>query len=201
MTEARIGRLVAACLHQAIADELPQRLDFYDHWLKSETLRDRAIGQAPLAAVIGFLRTEGADHDRVMARAGTLAAEWTVASMSPFRRRVIGWLPRALRARSAMRIVRGLVRDACSTSRAATRVRGRSATLEVTDSLFCASREASSAPLCAFYLAAATGVLRAIGFPSQGRLDGCRAAGRPSCVVTLALAEPAVTAPDPAIAA
>ena len=81
------------------------------------------------------------------------------------------------------------------------RVRGRSASLEVTDSLFCASRETSSAPLCAFYLAAAMGVLRAIGFPSQGRCDGCRAAGRPSCVITLVLSEPAVTAPDPAIAA
>ena len=33
MTEAQLGRLLAACLHQAIADVLPQRLEFYEEWL------------------------------------------------------------------------------------------------------------------------------------------------------------------------
>ncbi|MEO8070473.1 MAG: hypothetical protein ABI652_03655, partial [Acidobacteriota bacterium] len=99
MTDTRTGRLLAACLHQAIVDVLPQRLDFYENWLHSEGLRDGSIGLAPITAVVGFLRTEGAAYDAVVARAGQLAADWTVASLASVPRRVIIWLPRRLRAR------------------------------------------------------------------------------------------------------
>src|SRR5439155_25272548 len=51
MTDARIRRVLAASLHQAIGDVLPQRLDFYEVWLKSEGLRDGSIGLAPMTAV------------------------------------------------------------------------------------------------------------------------------------------------------
>ena len=59
MTEGHLGRLLPACLHQAIADVLPQRLEFYEEWLDPVGLRDGSIGLAPISAVIGFLRTEG----------------------------------------------------------------------------------------------------------------------------------------------
>ena len=85
MTEARVGRLLAACLHQAILDDLPQRIEFYEHWLHSEGLRDGNIGLSPMIAVLGFLRTEGDAYDLVASRAGQLAAEWTVTSLSGFR--------------------------------------------------------------------------------------------------------------------
>jgi hypothetical protein len=200
MTEARIGRLVAACLHQAIADELPNRLEFYEHWLKSETLRDGTIGMAPLAAVLGFLRAEGDGHARVMTRAGLLAAEWTMASMSAARRAALGWLPRRFRARAALRIVSELVRATYTASRATARIRQGQARLEVKTSLFCAARETPRAPLCGFYLAAATEVFRALDLPSHGHLQQCCAIDRGPCVMTLDLAGVS-TAPAPAIAA
>ena len=31
--DARIGRVLVASLHQAIADVLPDRLEFYENWL------------------------------------------------------------------------------------------------------------------------------------------------------------------------
>ena len=59
MIEAGIGRLLVASLHQAIADLLPTRLEFYEGWLNTAGLRDGRIGLAPLAAVLSFLRQEG----------------------------------------------------------------------------------------------------------------------------------------------
>ena len=65
-----MGRLVPACLHQAIQETLPRRLDFYEHWLHSQALHDGSIGLAPMTAVLGFLRTEGEGYDQVVRRAG-----------------------------------------------------------------------------------------------------------------------------------
>jgi predicted hydrocarbon binding protein len=187
MTEARVGRLLAASLHQAIADELPLRLEFYEHWLRSEGLRDGSIGLGPITAVVGFLRTEGDGYDRVMARAGQLAAEWTVASMPAARRRWIGWLPRPLRARAALGVAAGIVRSICSSSRASVRVRRRSARLVVTASLFCTARARPSSPLCGFYAALAAGTLSRFGVPAAAELERCHALGGGACVVALDL--------------
>ncbi len=200
MTEVRIGRLLGACLHQAIADVLPQRLEFYENWLHSEGLRDGTIGLAPITAVVGFLRTEGQAYDAVVVRAGQLAAEWTVQSLSGVRRRAINWLPRWLRARAALRIASAVVRSVNTTSRASTRLRRNRARLDVVSSLFCTVREAGSVPLCGFYVGVATETLRQFGIPASGRVEGCRAVEGTRCVITLELGA-AGTAADPAIAA
>ena len=69
MSEPRIGRLLVASLHQAIADVLPSRLEFYENWLSVSGLREGTMGLAPLFAVLSFLRTEGAGYDQITARA------------------------------------------------------------------------------------------------------------------------------------
>ena len=72
MSEPRIGRVLVASLHQAIADVLPERLEFYENWLSSSGLREGTIGLAPLSAVLSFLRGEGAAlYDQVTRRAGS----------------------------------------------------------------------------------------------------------------------------------
>ena len=77
MSEPRIGRVLVASLHQAIAEVLPSRLDFYENWLNVTGLREGTIGLAPLSAVLSFLRTEGDAYDRVTARAGELeSTDW-----------------------------------------------------------------------------------------------------------------------------
>jgi hypothetical protein len=200
MTEARIGRLLAACLHGAIAERLPQRLEFYEHWLTSDGLRDGNIGQAPMSAVLGFLRTEGVAYDKVTSRAGELAAVWTVASLTPSRRRAIGWLPRSWRARAALRVAAGIIRALQSSSRASTRVRRKTARVEVARSLFCAVREMQAAPLCHFYVAVAVETLRQFAIGAVGRTEQCRAVGATTCLVVLELND-ADIAPEPALAA
>ena len=54
MTDAAVGRLLVASLHQGIADLLPMRLEFYEAWLHPSGLREGRIGLAPLAAVLSF---------------------------------------------------------------------------------------------------------------------------------------------------
>jgi hypothetical protein len=189
MTEARVGRLVPACLHQAIQETLPRRLDFYEHWLHSQALHDGSIGLAPMTAVLGFLRTEGDGYHQVVERAGVLAAEWTVASMSPVRRRILSALPRPWRVRAGLRIAADIAQLASSGSHARKRVRRGHAYLEVQSSLFCAVREKQSMPLCGFYAATTTEALRALGVPAQGRPERCKAVDGAICVMEIEIGD------------
>jgi hypothetical protein len=191
MTEARVGRLLAACLHQAILDELPQRLDFYENWLHSEGLRDGSIGLAPMTAVLGFLRTEGAAYDRVMARAGRLAADWSVVSLPAMQRSWIAWLPKPLRARAALRVAAGIVRHVSSASRAAITIRKRNVRVDVKASLFCAVREKHATPLCGFYAALVIETLALLDAPATGRVEACHAVEGGTCVIAIELSESA----------
>jgi hypothetical protein len=186
MTEARVGRLLAASLHQAIAEVMPLRLEFYEDWLGSDGVRGRNIGMAPMIAVLGFLRTEDA-YDRVMSRAGRLAAEWTISSMSSFQRRAIALLPRSLRARVAMRIAAGIVSHVCSATRVATRVGRDAARLDVRESLFCSVREPQSLPLCVFYGSVAVTALESVGIPGRAHVERCRAVGAAGCLIAIDL--------------
>ena len=185
MTEARVGRLLSACLHQAIMDMLPQRLEFYEHWLNSEGLRDGSIGIGPITAVLGFLRTEGDGYDRVVSRAGRLAAEWTIASLPAVRRRSIAWLPTRFRAWAALRVAAGIVRDISANSKASVRVRRRAAKFSINSSLFCSVREAQQLPLCGFYAAVATECLARLGVPARSRVEQCRAVQGGTCTVAI----------------
>src|SRR5438128_4186666 len=117
MSEPRIGRVLVASLHQAIADLLPTRLEFYENWLNVSGLREGTIGLAPLSAVLSFLRSEGDAYAVITSRAGDYAADWTVNSLSGFERRVIRSLPSALRVRAALRVTRLLVRSTYPGSR------------------------------------------------------------------------------------
>src|SRR5262249_25203827 len=197
MTEGRVGRLLAPCLHQAILDVIPQRLDFYEHWLHSEGPRDGSIGLSPMIAVLGFLRTEGEAYDPVVSRAGQLAAEWTVTSLPAFERRAIAWLPRPLRARAALRVAARIVRSTCSSSKASSRVRRREAKFTVKSSLFCDVREHQASPLCGFYRDEVVRTLNALGVPAAGRGGRCHAVNGDVCLLTLDLLG-ADTAADPA---
>jgi bacteriochlorophyll 4-vinyl reductase len=184
MTEARIGRLLAPCLHQAIGDLLPLRLEFYEFWLRSEGMRDGTIGIAPMSAVLGFLRTESEYHE-IVARAGQLAAQWTIESMTPVRRRAIRWLPSGLRARVVLRVAAGIVRHVCSSSRTSTGVRRGHATVEVQRSLFCSVRETQKAPMCRFYAATIAAAFEIFGLSARATIEQCLAVDGSLCVVVV----------------
>jgi hypothetical protein len=176
MSEPRIGRVLVASLHQAIADLLPTRLEFYENWLSTSGLRDGTIGLAPLSAVLSFLRSEGEAYTIITHRAGEYAGDWTVDSLSAFERLHLA-LPVALRTRAALKTARRLVRLTYPGSRAVTRLRRGLVTVDLRGSLFCEVREASVLPLCGFYAAAIARILERYTLPTAVRVDACRAAG------------------------
>src|SRR5918994_656748 len=178
MSEPRIGRVLVASLHQAIADVIPTRLEFYENWLNSSGLREGTIGLAPLSAVLSFLRTEGEAYNAITARAGEYAADWTVHNLPTLERRVIRALPPSLRSRAALRTARALVRSTYPGSRAIVRLRRGTASVDLRGSLFCEVREASVLPLCGFYAAAIERVLELFALPAAAEVHECRANGR-----------------------
>jgi bacteriochlorophyll 4-vinyl reductase len=188
MSEARIGRVLVASLHQAIADLLPTRLEFYENWLNVAGLREGTIGLAPLTAVLSFLRTEGEAYNLITARAGEYAAAWTYENVPAIERRVIPALPIGLRARAALRIARQLIRATYPGSRALMKFKKGVVTVDLRGSLFCEVRETSMHPLCTFYAAAIGGVLKLFQVSAEARVTECRAAGgQRGCVLSVEL--------------
>ena len=187
MSEAGVGRVLVASLHQSIADLLPTRLAFYENWLNAEGLRDGTIGLAPLYAVLSFLRQEGDAYEMITTRAGEYAAEWTVQSMPPFRRAAVNAAPVWLRSRLLLRLARELVRSSYTGSRAICRVRGRRMSLDVRASIFCTVREPASQPLCGFYAAAVTRLLTLFNLDARAEVVSCRGTGNPTCLLNVAM--------------
>src|SRR5947208_2747327 len=189
MSEPRIGRVLVASLHQAIADLLPTRLEFYENWLNVSGLREGTIGLAPLSAVLSFLRTEGEAYNLITSRAGEYAADWTVDNVPAFERRIVRALPSVLRARAGLRTARGLIRSTYPGSRAITRVKRGIVSVDLRGSLFCEVREASVLPLCGFYASAISRLLRLFDVPADAQVNRCRAAagGQKGCLLSVTL--------------
>lgn len=177
-----------ASLHQAIADLLPTRLEFYENWLNVSGLREGTIGLAALTAVLSFLRTEGSAYNLITTRAGEYAAAWTFETLPGLERRVIKSLPTALRTRLALRAARAMVRTTYPNSRALMRLKRGLVTIDLRGSLFCEVRETSVAPLCGFYVAAISQLLRLCDVSADARVNQCRAAGgRKGCILSVTL--------------
>jgi bacteriochlorophyll 4-vinyl reductase len=190
MSEPRIGRVLVASLHQSIADLLPNRLEFYENWLNVSGLREGTIGLAPLSAVLSFLRSEeGQAYNLITARAGEYAAAWTYDNVPTIERRFIRALPPQLRARAALRTARALVRATYPGSRAITRVKKGTVSIDLRGSLFCEVRETSVLPLCGFYASAISRLLRLFDVPGDAQVNRCRAAvgGQKGCLLSVTL--------------
>ncbi len=187
MREAGIGRVLVASLHQGISDVLPTRLGFYENWLNAEGLREGTIGLAPLYAVLSFLRQEGDAYQKITARAGEYAAEWTVQSMSPVERSMIRAAPEWLRGRLLLRMARALVRSSYPGSRVISRIRRGTASVDVRASIFCTVREPVPHPLCGFYAAAFTRLLALFDLQVNAEVVACRGTGKPTCVLHIAM--------------
>jgi hypothetical protein len=136
--------------------------------------------------VLSFLRTEGDAYDRVTARAGEYAADWTVNNISGFERRVILSLPAGLRTRAGLRTARHLVRATYPGSRAIVKVKRGRASIDLRGSLFCEVRETSILPLCGFYASATRRVMQLFALDAAARVSECRAAGgRKGCLLSV----------------
>ena len=194
MIEAGIGRLLVASLHQAIADLLPTRLEFYEAWLNPTGLRDGRIGLAPLAAVLSFLRLEGEQYRLVAARAGEYTAEWWVADLPAFKRTVIRATPPALRVHLVMRLARAMVRSTYRGSRAIIRWRKGKGAVDLRGSIFCEVRDRVETPLCEFYASALRRLLLLFSLDAEVGLEQCRATGAGQCVMVILVRPEGVSA-------
>jgi hypothetical protein len=202
MSEPRIGRVLVASLHQSIADLLPARLEFYENWLNPVGLREGTIGLAPLSAVLSFLRGEGDAYNLVTSRAGEYAAAWTFDNVSAFERRVARSLPMTLRARMALRVARTLVRSTYPGSRAMTKMKKGSVSIDLRGSLFCEVREAQPLPLCGFYASAIQRIMELFYVPADVRVSQCRAEvpGQRGCLLSMSISGRGSAAGEPVAA-
>lgn len=180
-SEDGIGRLLVASLHQAISDAMPQRLDYYEHWLGPMGLKDGRSGLAPLGAVLSFLRQEGRPvYDDVMTRAGYTSAEWHL-SEDAVGVRLARALPASLRRRLALGRSRRLVRAAFAPATArVTTARGHGH-VDLDGSIFCAVRERWPWPTCTYFAAAVERHLVLYGASARVEIAQCRATGAGRC--------------------
>jgi hypothetical protein len=191
MSEAGIGRVLVASVHQAIVDILPDRLEFYENWLNPIGMRHGTIGLAPLNAVLSFLRLEGLAYGPVVELAGRYAAEWTVESQGKGRRALLAVAPRPIRVHAAMATARRTIRRSYGGSRAVVRMRRGRGRLDLRGSLFCSVRHSSPQPLCGFYASLVSRLLELHGVGAQVDIGQCRAVGDSACVLSVRVAGPA----------
>jgi hypothetical protein len=185
MSEPRIGRLVVATLHEAIAEMLPLRLEFYENWLQPLGLlkEGKQIGVASFNAALSFLRREEPKsiYDQVTRRAGELAGAWSFGSLPWTRRRWLALLPPRLRARAALRMARLVARAAYPGIKTRFALEGGLGRVEIRGSIFCQVRETVDAPLCGFYVGLIQRLLDEHGIDGDITLNQCRASGGPTC--------------------
>lgn len=186
MSEARIDRLLAAALHQAIADLLPLRLEFYEAYLRPRGWREDAVNLAPVTAVLSFLRHEDGDtYDAVMVQAATYASTWWMAGQ-PWHVRTGGrHLPVWMRLRQVGKLARRHFEASYKGTKVRVRVRRRRLELEIRGSIFCSTRDHASRPCCRYYQAFVESLVAHDGSPHTGHIVACRALGGDHCVVRL----------------
>ena len=185
MRDPGVGRVLVASLHQGIYDVLPTRLGFYENWLSAEGLRGGTIGLGAVNAVLSFLRQEGDAYRTITTRAGEYTAEWTVETMSSFRRSLLNAAPVWLRRRMLLRIGRRLVNDCFQGTRARSKLRNGQARISVEDSIFCSVRDRVNHPLCGFYAAMYTRLFSLFNLMSVATVVTCRATGEQGCTLTI----------------
>lgn len=188
MVDAGIGRLLIASLHQGIADVLPARLPFYEHWLTPPGLKTAKFGLAPLHAVLSFLRLEGQPiYDQTMMKAGRYTADWAYLELGTVRRALVRSLPTALRARWALALSRRVVKQTFRGSRARVRLRRGAATMDIQGSIFCELREAGGWPMCVFYSAVVEQFVQHFDIDARVHVGECKANGGGRCTMIVTI--------------
>lgn len=185
MNDAVVGRLLVASLHQAISDLLPTRLEFYEAWLNPGGLREGRIGLAPLAAVLSFLRLEGEPYHLITARAGEYTADWSVAGLSPLRKRIMRAAPPAIRKRMVIGVASVVARSTYGATEVKVQWSKWRGAVDLRSSLFCEVRDRVDHPLCEFYASALRRLMHLFELDAEVVTDLCRATGASQCTMSL----------------
>jgi len=178
--------MLVASLHEAIAELLPMRLEFYESWINSRRMRSSHVTLGGMRAVFSFLRQEEAGvYDAVMARAGDLTAQWTIDGLSSIRRGWLKRLPWRLRVRAAGRLASRLAVETWGQTKASVRWKDGRGTFVLQPSLFCDVRSVSANALCLYYAAVVRGFARALDVEAEAGVEQCHARGDARCAVAV----------------
>ena len=195
MTEAGIGRVLVASLHQGIADILPDAPGVLRELAEPRGLapRDDRPGAAARGAQLPPAGRGGLPPDHAARRASTPPSGRSrrrVTSRRSFTRR----LPRGPRSRAVLRLACRTVRQTYVGTRAIVRLRRGEGTVDLRGSLFCGIRDSSRrAALRLLRAPALSRFFELYSLPAAVRLGECRATGDRSCIlaVSLGAGEPA----------
>ena len=99
--------------------------------------------------------------------------------MPPAQRALMKAAPVWLRSRLLLRLARRLVRSSYTGSRAVSRMRHGTASIDVRASVFCSVREPVPHALCGFYAAAFTRLLALFDISARTEVVSCRGTGEP----------------------
>ena len=188
MTTAVIGRILATSLYQAISEQLPLRVEFYESWLSPKGFTARRVYLSGVRAVFSFLRREEVGYDAIVRRAGDLAANWLFDDLPPLRRRLMLALPRGLRMRAALSLARSFVKEIWSQSEVKVRAGREASTVTITGSIFCDLRAAAPEGLCGFYAAGLEAILGRLNLDGDVHIDACAAQGGGVCRLAITAA-------------
>jgi len=161
------------------------RLEFYEAWLHPSGLREGRIGLAPLAAVLSFLRLEGAPYHLIAARAGQYTAEWTFQELSPLRKRFILAMPPAIRKRMVIGVAQWMARSTYGDTNVTVKWRQWTGAVDLQASLFCEVREHVESPLCEFYASALRRLMSLCNLDADVVTEQCRGTGAARCMMSV----------------
>lgn len=180
--DAIVERVLLASLHQAIAEVLPARLEFYEKWLKAPELDSPELDAASFTAMLGSLRNEGDVSDLVVSRAGQHAGARSFEKLFVLTRAYLRVLPRRMRARRAVRLVVAFLPALYPETRADMIQRGGTVFIGIDGSPFCSARGPAIHPSCDFYSSAIETFLTRFKLHPAVRVSRCRASGSKSCL-------------------
>ena len=166
--DAIVERVLLASLHQAIAEVLPARLEFYEKWLKAPELDSPELDAASFTAMLGSLRNEGDVSDLVVSRAGQHAGARSFEKLFVLTRAYLRVLPRRMRARRAVRLVVAFLPALYPETRADMIQRGGTVFIGIDGSPFCSARGPAIHPSCDFYSSAIETFLTRLQTPPSG---------------------------------
>lgn len=181
--DAVVGRVLLASLHQAIAEVLPARLEFYEPWLAPSGPGEQTLGIESFAAMLAFLEQEGELTDAVFSNAGQHAAFRRFAELPTLTRAYLRVLPHQLRAEKVVRLVVEVLPSLYPGSRFDMTRRGGTVFINIDGSPFCGARGPADSPSCGFYAGAVTTFLRLFRLRGSLKVSRCRAAGSKSCLL------------------
>jgi predicted hydrocarbon binding protein len=180
-----MGRVVVAAVHEALATQLPLRLEFYESYLRPMGMRAGRIGAASFTAALSFLRREPDAYGPVVRQAGALAARWTYDGEQGLRRALWERLPDGARRRRALKLMSKLVDGTLRGARGRLDGPRRARRLVITGSPFCNLRQPVTSPMCGFYVAALEQFLALLEVPSGVEIAACHAMGHEACQYAL----------------